>query len=50
MARGPTFSSQNLEKRIAFHGHICPGLGVESAGDEELLAFVENDACGAGAI
>jgi formylmethanofuran dehydrogenase subunit E len=64
MARVPTFSSQDLEKCIAFHGHICPGLaigfqaarilierlGVENAGDEELLAFVENGACGADAI
>jgi formylmethanofuran dehydrogenase subunit E len=52
------------EKSVAFHGHICPGLaigfkaaqaglkalGVERAEDEELVAIVENDACGVDAI
>ncbi len=47
-----------------FHGHSCPGLaigyrmtmagmkalGVERAGDEELVAIVENDACGVDAV
>ena len=64
MAKVARFSSEDFEKCVAFHGHICPGLaigfqaarvlidrlGVRSAGDEELLAFVENDACGADAI
>lgn len=45
---------------VEFHGHICPGLavgyrvaqvalrelGVTRAADEELVAIVENDACG----
>lgn len=49
---------------VAFHGHSCPGLaigyraaiiglsalGVERSGDEELVAIVENDACGIDAI
>ena len=64
MAQVPTFSSEDFEKCVAFHGHICAGLaigfqaarvlmeqlGARRAGDEELLAFVENDACGADAI
>lgn len=47
-----------------FHGHICPGLamgyraaqealrflGTEAASDEELVAIVENDACGVDAL
>ena len=49
---------------VAFHGHSCPGLaigyraaaagltalGVERPKDEELVAIVENDACGIDAI
>jgi len=52
------------EKTAAFHGHVCPGLavgfkaslialaelGVERAKDEELVAIVENDACGVDAV
>jgi formylmethanofuran dehydrogenase subunit E len=48
----------------AFHGHICPGLCIgyraakaalallkaDRARDEELIAIVENDACGADAV
>ncbi len=51
-------------KCIEFHGHACPGLaiglqaaralmerlGVGKASDEELVAIVETDACGADAI
>ena len=51
-------------KCIEFHGHTCPGLaigfraartlmerlGVKKAPDEELVAIVETDACGADAI
>ena len=64
MAKVPNFSSKDFETCVAFHGHICPGLaigfqaaralmkrlGVERAGDEELLSIVETDACGADAI
>ncbi|MEN6463023.1 MAG: FmdE family protein [Syntrophomonas sp.] len=53
-----------LELAIQFHGHICPGLliGVRAAEfarqylevdqdyDEELVAIVETDSCGADAI
>ena len=48
------------EKAVDFHGHVCPGLaigyraavialetlGAERAVDEEMVAVVENDACG----
>ena len=57
-------SSKEFTKCVEFHGHICPGLaigfqaaralmerlGVQKAPDEELLAIVETDACGADAI
>lgn len=49
---------------ISFHGHSCPGLavgyrltlaamnalGVSRSEDEELVALVENDACGVDAL
>ncbi len=52
------------ETAVAFHGHSCPGLaigfraaeiamealGVRRAVDEELLAIVENNACGIDAV
>ncbi|MFZ5647168.1 MAG: FmdE family protein [Bacillota bacterium] len=52
------------EKVHEFHGHICPGLalgfratvlGLEKLGfsrsvDEEMVAIVENDACGVDAV
>ena len=64
MTKVRPFSSEDFEKCVAFHGHICPGLAigfqagrvlmehldVRRAGDEELLALVENDACGTDAI
>jgi formylmethanofuran dehydrogenase subunit E len=57
-------SSEDFNKCVEFHGHICPGLaigfqaarilmerlGVRRAPDEELVAIVETDACGADAI
>ncbi|NYT08236.1 MAG: formylmethanofuran dehydrogenase [Methanomicrobiales archaeon] len=53
-----------FEEVVAFHGHSCPGLAIgyraAAAGlsalqvdrpkDEELVAIVENDACGIDAI
>lgn len=57
-----TYSSAQIEKTIAFHGHSCPGLaigirvselaqqrlgGIDSA---DLLAVVETDMCGVDAI
>lgn len=52
------------EKAIDFHGHSCPGLATgyrvskialkeiegKRAEDEELVAIVENDACGVDAV
>jgi formylmethanofuran dehydrogenase subunit E len=52
------------EKAVEFHGHSCPGLAVgyrvanialrelasRRAEDEELVAVVENDACGVDAV
>jgi formylmethanofuran dehydrogenase subunit E len=57
-------SNEDLTKCVEFHGHMCPGLaigfraaqtlmerlGVRRSPDEELLAIVETDACGADAI
>lgn len=55
---------QSYEALVAFHGHSCPGLafgyrmtaaalevlGIDRASDEELVAVVENDACGVDAV
>ena len=55
---------EELKAAVTFHGHICPGLiiGYRAAKlaakeldirrdkDEELVAVVENDACGVDAI
>lgn len=52
------------QKCVEFHGHQCPGLtigfrqgliameklGIQRAQDEELLAILENDACGVDAV
>ncbi|MFZ5644259.1 MAG: FmdE family protein [Bacillota bacterium] len=52
------------ERVREFHGHVCPGLaqgfratelalqklGTERSVDEELVAIVENDACGTDAV
>jgi len=54
----------DFQKCVDFHGHVCPGLSIgfraaqagmewlkeNRAGDEELVAIVETDACGADAI
>jgi len=52
--------TRSFEDAVSFHGHRCPGLalgyraagvglaalGADPAGDEEVVAVVENDACG----
>lgn len=52
------------EKAAEFHGHICPGLaigfratelaletlGSKRSSDEEIIAIVENNACGVDAV
>jgi formylmethanofuran dehydrogenase subunit E len=57
-------SSEDFNKCVEFHGHLCPGLAigfqaarilmerlnVRKAPDEELLTIVETDACGTDAI
>jgi formylmethanofuran dehydrogenase subunit E len=54
----------DIEKCVDFHGHLCPGLAIgyqaakagmawlqqNRAEDEELVAIVETDACGADAV
>lgn len=54
----------SYDEIVRFHGHECPGLAigyrmtlaamgaldVGHAGDEELVAIVENDACGVDAL
>lgn len=51
-----------MSKAARFHGHICPGLAIgvsasmiflgsrERSSDEEIVAIVENDACGVDGI
>ena len=55
---------RDLKECVAFHGHLCPGLvigycatklgmrelAVDRAGDEELIAIVENDSCAVDAV
>ncbi len=64
MKNDKTFLSGDFAKCVEFHGHVCPGLaigfqaartlmerlGAGKAPDEELVAMVETDACGADAI
>ncbi len=57
-----TYSSEQIEKTIAFHGHSCPGLAIGiraselaqqrlgTLGSADLLAVVETDMCGVDAI
>ena len=54
----------DLKRCVAFHGHLCPGvvigycaaklgmreLSAQRAGDEEVIAIVENDTCAVDAI
>jgi formylmethanofuran dehydrogenase subunit E len=57
-------SSENWKKTVDFHGHVCPGVAIgfkaamagmewlkeHRAVDEEVVAIVETDACGADAV
>jgi formylmethanofuran dehydrogenase subunit E len=59
-----TITDPAYEKVVAFHGHSCPGLAIgyrmtkaalaflssSRAPDEELVAIVENNACGVDAV
>lgn len=61
----PVFGAITYDEVVRFHGHTCPGLAYgwrmtvtalqaldirERARDEELVAIVENDACGVDAV
>jgi formylmethanofuran dehydrogenase subunit E len=64
MATDEIFSTPDFKKCVEFHGHICPGLSIgykaakaamawleeNRAEDEELVAIVETDNCGADAL
>ncbi len=57
-------SSEDFKRCVEFHGHICPGLAIgyraakaglerldeTRAVDEEMVAIVENNACGVDAV
>ena len=59
-----TQSIKSYKEAVAFHGHACPGLALgyraaeyalqhlraSRSEDEDLVAIVENDACGVDAI
>jgi len=58
------YSTKSSNKSVTFHGHSCPGLALgyhaaeyalqhlcaDRSEDEELVAIVENNACGINAI
>ena len=64
MDGGEALDSRDFKKCVEFHGHTCPGLAIgfraarvamerlkiRKAPDEEVVAVVETDACGAYAI
>jgi formylmethanofuran dehydrogenase subunit E len=64
MTADEIFTNADFNRCVDFHGHICPGLAIGyraaraglaglqevRAVDEELVAIVETDACGADAI
>ena len=64
MTGNDPFETVDFRKCADFHGHICPGLAIgyraakaglerlreKRAMDEELVAIVENNACGVDAV
>ena len=64
MTQADVSVSEDWKKVVDFHGHVCPGLAIgfkaakagmewlkeHRAIDEELLAVVETNACGADAV
>ncbi|BHH85843.1 FmdE family protein [Desulforhopalus sp. 52FAK] len=64
MSADTILQSDLFQKCLDFHGHLCPGLSLgyqasmagmswleaRRAEDEEVVAIVENDACGVDAI
>ena len=64
MVLNDPFQAEDFKKCADFHGHICPGLSIgyraslramewlkeNRAEDEEIVAIVETNACGADAV
>jgi formylmethanofuran dehydrogenase subunit E len=64
MTKEDILSTDDWKKAVDFHGHVCPGLSIgfkaaragmawlkeRRAEDEELVAIVETNACGADAV
>ena len=64
MKQDEIFTHEDFKRCADFHGHICPGLSIgyraakagldwlneHRATDEEIVAIVETDACGADAV
>jgi len=64
MIKEDILSSDDWKKAVDFHGHVCPGLSIgfkaaragmawlkeRRSEDEELVAIVETNACGADAV
>lgn len=64
MENNDPFQAEDFKKCAAFHGHICPGLAIgyraslramewlkeNRAEDEEIVAIIETNACGADAV
>ncbi len=64
MAQKDPFQAEDFRKCADFHGHVCPGLAIgyrsskramdwlaeNRADDEEIVAIIETDACGADAV
>ena len=64
MKLSDSFKAEDFKKCADFHGHICPGLAIgyrssktamdwlreNRADDEEVVAIIETNACGADAI
>jgi formylmethanofuran dehydrogenase subunit E len=64
MVQNDPFQTEDFKKCADFHGHICPGLSIgyraslralewlkeNRAEDEEIVAIIETNACGADAV
>jgi formylmethanofuran dehydrogenase subunit E len=64
MVLNDPFQAEDFKKCADFHGHICPGLSIgyrasqramewlreNRAEDEEIVAIIETNACGADAV
>lgn len=64
MKADEVLNRDDFKRCLEFHGHLCPGLSIgyratlaamewlreQRAEDEELVAIVENDACGVDAV